>query len=772
MSEEDVLKVKALLMDFLTLQMTQSGTSEIEISQNLIIFSEVFDKYWSVLNQTLGIVTDMLDGLTEEKIQTILDYVPVIIAEDSSLEVRVIAAATVVDALFGDGTFDIQALVDTYVMVYFDVKYQMDYSLTILEYTQINFAIYISMLLEDASLIKDFDPNALTPEQIKIVYEAKNIVQYLMGCFQDPESISEFASFDYNHEDFVNLIIQFSGNSMSESEIENLIEMMTFVFEQSEEDTFYLVLSYSSMLQSAQSVTTISDVQSFVVTLLNYGLTKAEISHYVVNFALYMASQAITSIDSVAYEIQNLKDEGDSLQTQYENLLNDSNDIYSSISLAIESISDPVVKQFAYSIFDQRMLAAEKLNSFQILLGQYQDFYWIDGQLLDDILLAYYGDPMNSILPDMDAYYQLTSHMDYEQYSIYMDLCYSYGPYFYEINYYYQLITELDGYGLFTLNMDPMAEYLDIVMADLAGVNIDIDNLFTMLNNLSQDISNLEQQLYMLQVLETLLGNEDVPALLEAAITMLLDEADYFAANANPDTINFIIDLVNGNIQPGYNLTTAELVAGLHDIGVLINVLTVNLDEEDSLVIHSLINIGIEAYFNNVEGNEAFTDSLITIVDTYLDDALGFVPMISTYLINLTEDRVQTLMDQIAILQNVGNAEDDLSNFIRAIAIANIIDVITEDPTLNSDQIIAVVFGAIFDVQTALGYPNDPTTAQRVLEIQTVVNTFISTGLAIVDYNPNSLSFGEILQVNAFKLALENMVSTLGSYMGGSGSPS
>jgi len=768
MSVEDMVKVKTLLFDFLQIQFTTDGMSQSEIDAALAQYSIVFDKYWPMLNEAIGVLTDMMDGMTEAKIQLFLDNVPLLFDSNPNSLEEVIAVSKIIDALLADGTFDIQALIDIYVEVYFDMNYNFDYLTSDMEAIQDIFATHINALKAAAAIIKDYDPANLTLTQVQIIFEAQKLAKYLVGCLQNPESISLSVSFAFEHQDFVSILQQMSGGNMSTEEAESQITMLMAIFEKTEEETFYMVLTYGMALmtgiQNVMEQQTIESARAFLVSVFNMGITKAEMAHYLVNFLTMMAEQRLAD-NSILTEYDNLINQLDQAITDKQTAEASYNQYLADIQAIIDAISDPAAKALAQQLWDQGLFVIQNDIAYGYALDVAMKAPYFREFTCNQLLLYYFGDSNQAIPADMESFNNLFYSLSYDEQVLYNSVIGAYNNVLNAFAVYQSIETSLEAYGLYAPNMQLLVTFIHDARYTLLNLDDSLKTATFLVEDLNRQLENAYNNVQMYHFLELFFADPTNIPLLEQSIVLLLDEAENLITNANLDTIYFIMDLVQGRMQPGVTISTAGFLTKIQATGVLLGLLTQTLDAADLDTLHALINEVLYDYLNAFGDNETQTLAIINVVNVYYNGALGFIPLFSSFLTNMTEPRLQTIIDQVATLESVGNATDPLSNFIRAVAIANIIEAVSLDPSINTDNIIATALGAVFDIQYALGFVDSTTTADKVLSVQTAVTAAITTGLVIVDFNPYTVNEAQIMQIEAFKVSIDSFINLMNTLM-------
>ncbi len=760
-STEDIVKMKALLFDFLAIQLAHEGLTEAEIDALIIEYELLFDTYYPILLDTIEVITDMLDGLTAEKIQAVIDVLTLFNDGSGDMISQVIAVSNVIYLFTNDGTFDYQSLINTYLRIYFDQEYEMDYLVSDLESVQLIWTTQIGELLALAAVVKDFDPANLTASNMEVLFEAQKRATYLFECLMDPESISLSVTFSYEHQDFVNLIYQLFGYENSSEFVQEQIDMFVTVFDKTEEETYYQVLLYGMKLQSIQNIDSYEDAATWFLSILNSDLTKTEIADVLVNYFVYMAEIKLANYDALqAYNdmLSNLS----SYYTLRDSYIEEVDNIDLAVTTEIGLISDPTAASLATSLWSQAIYLNQLDNEYLTALYQAQMDYWNwDTYAYDQLFLYRFGNDYG-VAPDLIAYSVMLNVLSLEEQMMYSSVLDRYQVFVDTFALYQIDETALEAYHIYTSDM---ITYIEVYLHNqrFARYNAceNVSYYQSILDQSNDELSEYEQNARMEAVVISILNDTETIALLKQVLVLLLDEAENLAINVDAATITEIENLIKVLDEGG---STSDIITLLHDISSITSKLSNTLDATELALVNTLIDKLVFAYINAFEDQESQALAVIGVIDNYFDDAVLLIPYISDILENMTEERLQTLIDQLVILETVGDNQDNLSNYIRAVAIANIIETVLEDPTIVPDDIVAIVFGAIFDMQYAVGYMDQLDTLTKVVDIQEAVEDIVSQAIVIVDYDPYLVTSSEIIEIDSFRVYLETFAMFIQMY--------
>ena len=758
MTPENVLKIKTLAFDLISIQLANEGKTVEEVAAQIALFDDAFAKYWPMLQETVGILSNTLDSLTEAKVQLFIDAIPLLSGSTENFAEIIITVSALIDSLVGEEALDIQTLIASYLVLYFDVTSEYNPNLTDLADVQALFAGYITELLLLAAEIKDYDLSTLTEAQMATLYEAQNLGKYLVECLMDPESIQADMTFTYVHQDFVDLVDMLFGFEGDVPQIESQIAMFITLFNTTEEDAFYKVLLYGQMILSARNIESVEDAQAWILSILHSPLSKEQLAGYIVDALIMAYDQAMSGyspLDEIADLEIDLQDAEDDLIAIQADLAQFEADMTAGILTVLDPTANALLTQ-----------AWNEAHNLLIYQNQYWNVFnegqqsWSWDYHTYELLFAYrYGGFGND--PDIDAYNSMWESLYFEEQVLYGPALNAYQAVYDSETNFYNYVSQLNALAM----LSPDGEnYLDIYILNARDTLFNyqgmINNAEYRVGDVTWMLADAQNRARMLLAFGAFIADANNVILAKASLTMILDEIENLAINIDPEVINTLI----GFTQSGGDLsglTTAELLTFVHNISSISGLLFDTIDAADEAILQEMISTFLYEYINAFDDSEQQAIALTGIFEAYFSDALALIPTLSTFLDNMTEARLQTILDQIATLDSVGGMDDLLSNYIRAVAIANLIEAVAVDPTINPDDLIASIFGAFFDVQYAMGVIDDgSTTAIHVTELQTIVGNVIGQAGVIIGYDPYLVTQAEIDQIIIFK----DFIEQLGAY--------
>jgi hypothetical protein len=270
-------------------------------------------------------------------------------------------------------------------------------------------------------------------------------------------------------------------------------------------------------------------------------------------------------------------------------------------------------------------------------------------------------------------------------------------------------------------------------------------------------------------------------------VELLINRFDLILLEADPATMELLLNLVMQNINPatldfspegivGY----AGQVAALLDL-VLGDVLPADLDKVQTLL-GKVLWIQMTNEGLPVEEIQAIYDLFNLAFDRYVPTVFELVDAMVAFLEAIEVAEVQAVMNQIMALNVIDSVEQqayydyyqlmsitqeqfdeiifDL-NMARAIAMANIVTAVLGDGTLDTDLILETALSLYFDITYQFDYQGEIVIADLILEYQSLVDDIVLQAAVIDGYDVNLLSFLEIGQINAFHLLIEEVMAIL-----------
>ncbi|MFH0993533.1 MAG: InlB B-repeat-containing protein, partial [bacterium] len=300
--ESDIGNVTSILKDFVAIYVASQELSEAEAAAMILMLEGVVDDYAEIAQNVYGEMLVLLDSLTEEKIQIILDNLPIIMGgipviimplRDAPPEFysefdRIAAIARIIDALVYDSGVDLEVLVAAFTRLYYDVSYNFIYDDAERLAVEAALLANVERILELVHGIAAIEDGIPTPAQIALLFELQARVQLIGEAFGSgcPTMLIGAEYSGYDHEMFLTLIYNMNQWEIGETEAEAQIAMYVATFETTEQETFFIMLSLTTVFQSLGRELSANQVAALYYGLFGMGYTPDQIARFLVNFAV------------------------------------------------------------------------------------------------------------------------------------------------------------------------------------------------------------------------------------------------------------------------------------------------------------------------------------------------------------------------------------------------------------------------------------------------------------------------------------------------------
>jgi hypothetical protein len=228
--------------------------------------------------------------------------------------------------------------------------------------------------------------------------------------------------------------------------------------------------------------------------------------------------------------------------------------------------------------------------------------------------------------------------------------------------------------------------------------------------------------------------------------------------NASPTTINLLIGIVGGTINPETLDFSAAGIAGYIAQGkVLFDLILSGITVEEKAIIIEFLNAVAFEYVSTrddltVEEKAALLATIEDAIEEYIGVAESIKTILSNFFGSITELKIQTVMDHVEILNTLPNeylpGEEDQQlndNFVRAISMAAIMDAMLADESLDTDLLLQLILNGYFDVTYQFNYTGTVDIPALLLSLQTLADDTISQASVICEYALYIDEFGEIV---------------------------
>ncbi len=774
LTPEEITVIEQMITDCITLYVNRYEVVDPGDEADYIqLMSTLILKYIGFADATLTEVTNFLDGLTLEKVQSIMDFSMMIKEEQSNIFVTVILVSQFIDSLIDIDDVDIILIVDMLNEMYFDIDKGPDGDPADLLLLQEAWGEFISDTFDLIGNVALMDPENVNLADFETIYGLFMRVEFLFGLFEDiqygeftPEIIFSVPDFTFDVEDLENLMFDMFED-IDEFTVDARIDELLEIFdlpEDGQEDLFYIIMSAASMMQNLGEIHSVNDVINIYNSIISLGFTNADLASYLVNaFMIYVYPELPNMYDSTQLEID-LVGYGNAIDFYNTRI----QEIQGFITDEINAITDPSAQAAALDLWADYAEYYEKYAEYTYYLDyvySYQEMF--DYDTYDDLIWYVDNEMWISVqyfYPDLSSeQYDMYEHLIglYMQKEMLYDLIFEDYVYFYsnyswvETTYQQAYETYLIDYILYITFSDPNNYYLSNLYSRVMA-----DNYEQTLDDLNRVQSSAE----MLQTLEIFLADELNVTLSKDMLEIILNELISLTGGTNIDTIDFIISMMGRD--PG-EFDMEEVALEINNIGsMMIDMFSeVDLDDELTIVVFIsnmiIANVQLQAIVDPLE-EAALIDALLDIVDAYYLDVMDIPSIIGTYLQTVTETDLLSLLDQIALMNSIPTGDEDNDNYIRAIATANIIAILVDNGDLDLETLQMTILGIVYGVNEAYNGTLAETFTDVIDNSAGKIVAVLINAFAIMDIDPFDYDSTDIAAIELFRLATTDLSEYIG----------
>lgn len=778
--DDDILKIKTFTFDVFAIMMVSEGMPQGEVDPFIAVLEGRFDAYWLGFSDIQSILTSLLSSVTQDDITWLLPQIDALVNGVAHPAERAVIICQIIDTFLNQKSVDVLPLFGYLVDIYYDITTSMtadpDEVLLIKNALDSN----LSRILELASLIAALDPSSLPPEAMILLEELSARVMVLQAMFEHGfHVILEPIEFGYHHDDFLEMVGMLFGGLMEETEMEYLVARLMEVVEKSdEEEAYYLIYATFNHLSRLQTLRSLEDIFQWVQGIDSLGLTKTDIAHYVVNFAVMMFER-----DLGAYGYSRHID-------WIEDSLADSVEQIEAIEAQIAGFDDWALSQVDGMSIDARDLFMSFWDAYKlsvnldfvmnrVFMGYWAE--WPEGfdpetyMTLYDTYFSTFYDP--EIMDDFDV---LWAALSTEEQLLYTPLIDAMDATF---THYQQVLVPLQE-----------AVYEDAELADMVtswefANNLQhlrdlYESISALMNDMvayEDEIAECEAKIDQITQLWTYFTDPANRLLAEEVAVIVLDEIDHIMTLLDCPTahlfIGFLFDAYFKPLhamgegvpddEPFIDWSAPQIFGYLQDVAPILQGLLQTIDDDDFALIKTL-TLDLLPIFLESEGMEPsdWTDFVAT-----LDDRMDFYWLaINDMLDNLgvtlevlSIEEVEVIVTAVAIIQ-----DEDTSMVEKAIHLSRVIDIFLTDltpdvpDTIDIELWTSTVLKIYFDTKYACVYdPLDYADLEEVIllhaanllnyvhaiaafEIDSITEVEISFIFEMIDYIDILMGFDHI----------------------------
>ncbi|MFA5006942.1 MAG: InlB B-repeat-containing protein [Candidatus Izemoplasmatales bacterium] len=798
----DLANVKSILIDALGIYADVEGLSAEETTALVALFSGRFDEYALMVEDVYGEFLAILDSLDEAKIQIIVDQIQILqngvygIARTGGIEGidlrQIVAIAKIVDILAYQSGVDVEALAGYFVRLYYDMNYEFCYD--DMERLAVTAALQdsVARILELVHVIAGFESGVMpSPAQLEMIFELKVRIETIGQAFGEgwPELMLEADYTTYTHEMFLDLIYQMNGWSITPEEAEAQIAMIVATLEESEQDSFFIMLAFASVFQNIGRNPSVTVLADFYFGLAAMGYDNATLARIITNFAVNMVDYQIAYSD-VDDRIAQLEE----MIAEYMLYIDDLDDEYALVLAAVSfeiALLPEDARAVADACFQSRLQEDLMWREYWRIYDniRYSDAYydlWNDfiyDNLTDAIdRMSQYG---STSYEDPIAYDEAQDDFDSVWDSLTDDERNMYLPalnaWKLRVEFYWNTvepaIIDLTSWvpGLYASDgYTPFFDYLMGQLDTLYWNRMEVRYSEEYITNWTSEMTYLQEHgLDELYAFQTFLADPLNRALIEDAVLIVLDDFAGVLAATDTETIDmFLSFFVNqyGSEMP--DLSAAAILGYTQDLSAILKALgaTITEDEYETLITLAMKGfaffIGAQSEIPETE-MAAILDMIEGMIRKYLPIAIDTRDIVTDFLDSLTVEKIQIVLDQLAILgfgdkPMADGGYDGPSQIEMAIAIATIVDTLLYDGSLDTDALIATAIEIYYDVAVGGGY--DPAVkAAVVVAFQTHVDQLIMMAHDLAGVDPSILTPADVALLMELQQRLDFLMGVLQS---------
>lgn len=569
-------------------------------------------------------------------------------------------------------------------------------------------------------------------------------------------NISINAVYEEHYEPLVLMVLSLGGEDMSVEEVDQMIEMLMFVSEMdTEEDTYLMMVDIMGMVDGLTTVSSLSEFQTWFAQLALEGYDKDRIVGMLVSTILVVIDQ-----ESKRYNEQEYLDN----IAYYEGELAIANGYLLEQKTAMQNYCLTLPTENA--TICQNYLDAQ--NQRVLLQQAYEDALWskddsgfgnkFDYGIYYDMeykLYMYYEAKYNwEDLESADAY---MAEFDSIHGSLSPELLLLYDPL---LNLYkawkdYEYITyrqlEEAAYQIYDGNYynRPVA---DVLMNEI-GYNYwnayyNVQNYQWMIEEEHMWMEENQAEHEMLVMFRDYLWTVEGKAKLTILAGTAYDVAASVIVGIDETTFNMIIGLVTGGFDPSsLDLSPTGISGYAHQVADLLALVSSTLDATDAANIISLGHDLLEIYLSTTDMTTEEQAMILALVDVKGPEYFGILSDVYGEIINILEnmtpEKVEAIMSFVSSLSSI---DMDVDQKTMVILVAQLVDAILYDGTVNTDMLIGHFVTVYFDITTQ--FSADPIVVQAVkLALTEDINQMIALSHEVALINPENPTVDEMLKM-------------------------
>ena len=751
----EMIALENYVLIVITEYVSDQGLVPLDEAAEITRLNTLVLKYLGLADETLDELTALLDGLSVEGIQALMDYIMIMSEGGMNIYEQVIRGAQVFDELLDPTMVDLTVITGILNELYFDMEIET-YLPSDLSDVQTAWAAHVLDVEALIASVAVMNPEMMDPADFPTLFELQQKVMYMGYLFMDPEDILTIPTFAFDYEMLANIVGEMFNENDSTA-VDAIILDLLDVFNLGPtdfEDLFYIILGVGSVIQGMPEIESPTDVLRALDGILSLGYTNVEIASFVMNGVMTFLVPQLPDM----YDTSELEAELLDIQGELDNAVINLDAVNTDVLVEIALMIDPFAMTSAQELWEAYNLRHEAYAMFDIVLNNYSEdnemFQW---GLWDEIADAIYND---------DGTYvdYLLMDMDWEEKDMYQELINLYNNYLnledqlewnlsdFASNYGYVMTVSNPSYSIF--------DYLNDNAAGLQGYYMEIIWRELEVERLERKIIEIEDMAWLPQTLEIMFADPANVTLSEEALVILIDQVDAWAENPDTDFIDSLPMILENGLE---NYSTADLSAELLEAGAFIQVLFGTVDLADEAVLEAWLLEAVDAFAETQETDPtelaALQTYLGTMVTDNFSDFLDIPSHIGTFLLTMDEAKTQALIDQLVILSKIDDSTPE-GELAMVVTIAGILDLLVGDGSLDYDSIYHPIFGIVYGVNDIMGNYLDGDLLILRAFIDNKLDNIVAQAAIVALIDPATTDVAELA---AIQLLME-MVENLGVY--------
>ncbi len=637
------------------------------------------DNYLTMANDTLTNVLTFLASIDEVKATAIINAIDYFTPDEEEYDMMmveeqgfdlpmIVYVADLVNTLIGDGSLNLGSILEDIITVYFDVEYALNPDSTVV--ASVNDAAQANLeglmaLLPDIAVI---DPMSMSADDFASLNEFMDRMAAFQSMFEVGfESILDYTSFGYEHQDFLDLVYDMGDWEMSETEAEQMIDDLMGILNMTvEEDAYYLIQAVVLHVGGLYSVESFTDLKAWVLGFEGFGLTHQEMAVSIFNIIMYQLSMTL-AIDGefdqqVQYYENNILTIG-ALITEHEGSLIDL-DVEVEAKLREYIIDDePTITEYL-AYWAALKEDAIKLGNLNMLMNEYDNnkphFDYYTAEQLMNLKWTIYSNPDN---PQYQTDYDdLWASLTPEEQSAYADFIVEVNDYInwfdVTIDPYYTSLDPLHGFD------EELVNYIhEDALWEHNNIQFNIYMLEGQILQEEDEIARIERERVRTQAIYDYLDlhHEDVKVLLWAGIDEIVNVFNVadpvtfdplFAVFFNSSPVYDVMGLPGALPEDIFaDMTPAEIIVHLHNIADVLDTLfsTVDDDEDDKLIGFALDMLRLQMIAEGTPETEIdlLIGTITPLIETWYPHVEEVLGIVANALYSLDETDMADIMNFI-----------------------------------------------------------------------------------------------------------------------------